>query len=66
MAEADATDEAVHSCQPPQDPPEPGGEWTCPECGTRWRIEDAAEHPENLPDDRDQRVNWVRVEEAKG
>lgn len=49
-----------HDCQPPQDA-EVGMEWTCPECGTAWRLEDAREHPEHLPEQRDQRVNWVRL-----
>jgi hypothetical protein len=35
---------APHSCNPPQqDLPEPGGSWTCPECGRRWRLEDVAD-----------------------
>jgi hypothetical protein len=56
-----------HDCQPPRDDaPAVGSEWQCPECGTWWRLEDAQEHPEHLPDQRDQRVNWVREGKREG
>jgi hypothetical protein len=62
MVEADPMETDPHSCQPPlEDPPPVGGEWICPECGTRWRLEDAQQHPENLPAQREQRINWVQV-----
>jgi hypothetical protein len=52
---------ADHDCQVPrEDTPELGGRWQCPVCGTWWRLEAAQDHPEDLPDVRDQRVNWVR------
>jgi hypothetical protein len=51
-----------HDCQVPRDDPlEIGAEWECPECGTRWRLESAEEHPEHLPEQLEQRINWVRV-----
>jgi hypothetical protein len=51
-----------HDCQVPRDEThEVGDEWTCPECGTGWRLESADDHPEHLPERREQRVNWVRA-----
>lgn len=59
---ATVDEEPQHDCQVPrEDAPEVGGEWKCPECGTWWRLESAEEHPEHLPERRDQRVNWYRV-----
>ena len=54
-------EDPLHDCQVPrEEPPEVGGRWQCPECGTWWRLEDAEEHPEHLPEHRAQRINWVR------
>ena len=65
--EALPDEEPDHDCQVPRDdPPELGGEWQCPECGTWWRLESAKEHPEHLPARREQRINWVREGKSEG
>jgi hypothetical protein len=54
-----------HDCQVPRDETQGVGDrWTCPECGTGWVLESAEDHPEHLPDRRQQLVNWVRVGKA--
>ena len=59
--ETSPDEDPQHDCQVPrEDAPEVGGEWRCPECGTWWRLESAEEHPEHLPERREQHVNWVR------
>ena len=57
-SEPPPSEDAPHSCQPPQDHlPEPGATWSCPECGRTWLLEDISD--DSGKGGPGQRMNWT-------